>query len=83
MFFSVNFKKNEKNFDASTSAVLRMVQEADKEPKEPESGGSYTYTKHYYNTDRGYLFIRVLIVSRIVSLQMYLEEARPDGCFVQ
>lgn len=34
----VNFKKNEKNFDASTSAVLRMVQEADKEPREPEPG---------------------------------------------
>ncbi|KAK9721662.1 PDZ domain [Popillia japonica] len=38
----VNFKKNEKNYDASNSAVFRMVQEADKEPRdqeaEPDSG---------------------------------------------
>ncbi|XP_050537667.1 PDZ and LIM domain protein Zasp isoform X2 [Daktulosphaira vitifoliae] len=30
----VNFKKNEKNYEASNSEVFRMVQEADKEPKE-------------------------------------------------
>nr|XP_022919215.1 PDZ and LIM domain protein Zasp-like isoform X2 [Onthophagus taurus] len=33
----VNFKKNEKNYDASNSEVFRMVQEADKEPKQQES----------------------------------------------
>ncbi|XP_044008228.1 PDZ and LIM domain protein Zasp isoform X22 [Aphidius gifuensis] len=32
----VNFKKNEKNYDAQNSEVFRMVQEADKEPKTPE-----------------------------------------------
>ncbi|XP_018564667.1 PDZ and LIM domain protein Zasp isoform X4 [Anoplophora glabripennis] len=38
----VNFKKNEKNYDASNSAVLRMLQESENEPRtadeEPESG---------------------------------------------
>ncbi|GJQ67517.1 hypothetical protein Trydic_g8331 [Trypoxylus dichotomus] len=33
----VNFKKNEKNYDASNSAVFRMVQEAEKEPREQEA----------------------------------------------
>ncbi|VVC31719.1 Hypothetical protein CINCED_3A005226 [Cinara cedri] len=32
----VNFKKNEKNYDASHSEVLKMVQEADKEPRDLE-----------------------------------------------
>lgn len=38
----VNFKKNEKNYDASNSAVLRMLKETENEPRtqdeEPESG---------------------------------------------
>jgi hypothetical protein len=34
----VNFKKNEKNYEASNSEVLKMVQEADKQPKDIESG---------------------------------------------
>ncbi|XP_025408375.1 PDZ and LIM domain protein Zasp isoform X6 [Sipha flava] len=33
----VNFKKNEKNYEASNSEVLKMVQEADKQPKDIES----------------------------------------------
>ncbi|KAI4465023.1 pdz and lim domain protein zasp [Holotrichia oblita] len=33
----VNFKKNEKNYDASNSAVFRMVHEADKEPRDQEA----------------------------------------------
>lgn len=40
----VNFKKNEKSYNAANSEVLKMVQEIDKEPKEPEpeqvTGGS-------------------------------------------
>ncbi|XP_018361684.1 PREDICTED: PDZ and LIM domain protein Zasp isoform X7 [Trachymyrmex cornetzi] len=32
----VNFKKNEKNYNAENSEVFKMVQEADKEPKSPE-----------------------------------------------
>ncbi|EZA59114.1 PDZ and LIM domain protein Zasp [Ooceraea biroi] len=32
----VNFKKNEKNYNAENSEVFKMVQEADKEPKTPE-----------------------------------------------
>ncbi|XP_017773818.1 PREDICTED: PDZ and LIM domain protein Zasp isoform X4 [Nicrophorus vespilloides] len=32
----VNFKKNEKGYDASKSAVYHMLQEAEKEPREPE-----------------------------------------------
>ncbi|XP_034950699.1 uncharacterized protein Zasp52 [Chelonus insularis] len=32
----VNFKKNEKNYNAENSQVFKMVQEADKEPKTPE-----------------------------------------------
>lgn len=36
--YRVNFKKNEKNYEANNSEVLKMVQEADKEPKEAESG---------------------------------------------
>nr|CAH7743658.1 unnamed protein product [Callosobruchus chinensis] len=38
----VNFKKNEKNYDASNSAVLRMLKETENEPRtpteEPDSG---------------------------------------------
>ncbi|RZC34712.1 PDZ and LIM domain protein Zasp, partial [Asbolus verrucosus] len=33
----VNFKKNEKNYDASNSAVFRMLQESENEPKSPEA----------------------------------------------
>ncbi|XP_034254846.1 PDZ and LIM domain protein Zasp isoform X4 [Thrips palmi] len=38
----VNFKKNEKEYNAANSEVLKMVQEADKEPRlpEPDSQGS-------------------------------------------
>ncbi|XP_071442446.1 uncharacterized protein Zasp52 isoform X2 [Hetaerina americana] len=32
----VNFKKNERNYDAAKSEVLKMIHEIDKEPKEPE-----------------------------------------------
>ncbi|XP_049840674.1 PDZ and LIM domain protein Zasp-like isoform X6 [Schistocerca gregaria] len=32
----VNFKKNEKNYNAEKSEVFKMVQEIDKEPREPE-----------------------------------------------
>ncbi|XP_063219279.1 PDZ and LIM domain protein Zasp isoform X2 [Bacillus rossius redtenbacheri] len=32
----VNFKKNEKNYNAENSEVFKMVQEIDKEPREPE-----------------------------------------------
>ncbi|XP_028048613.1 PDZ and LIM domain protein Zasp isoform X3 [Monomorium pharaonis] len=32
----VNFKKNEKNYNAENSEVFKMVQEADKEPRTPE-----------------------------------------------
>jgi len=34
----VNFKKNEKIYNAANSEVLKMVQEIDSEPKEPEPG---------------------------------------------
>lgn len=34
----MNFKKNEKNYDANNSEVLKMVQEADKEPRNLETG---------------------------------------------
>lgn len=34
----VNFKKNEKNYNAENSEVFKMVQEADKEPRSPEPG---------------------------------------------
>lgn len=34
----VNFKKNEKTYNAANSEVLKMVQEIDSEPKEPEPG---------------------------------------------
>lgn len=33
----VNFKKNERNYDASNSAVFRMLQEAENEPRTPEA----------------------------------------------
>ncbi|XP_050419795.1 PDZ and LIM domain protein Zasp isoform X8 [Adelges cooleyi] len=33
----VNFKKNEKNYEANNSEVFKMVQEADKEPKDHHS----------------------------------------------
>ncbi|KAJ1522862.1 hypothetical protein ONE63_002009 [Megalurothrips usitatus] len=41
----VNFKKNEKEYNAANSEVLKMVQEADKEPRipEPERPASTTY----------------------------------------
>ncbi|XP_046393234.1 PDZ and LIM domain protein Zasp isoform X6 [Ischnura elegans] len=32
----VNFKKNERNYDAAKSEVLKMIHEIDKEPREPE-----------------------------------------------
>lgn len=38
LFFRVNFKKNEKNYDASNSAVLRALKEAESEPKTPDEG---------------------------------------------
>ncbi|XP_051156752.1 PDZ and LIM domain protein Zasp isoform X10 [Leptopilina boulardi] len=38
----VNFKKNEKNYNAENSEVFKMVQEADKEPKTPEPVHSWT-----------------------------------------
>lgn len=36
--YRVNFKKNEKIYNAANSEVLKMVQEIDSEPKEPEPG---------------------------------------------
>ncbi|KAG8224998.1 hypothetical protein J437_LFUL006009, partial [Ladona fulva] len=33
----VNFKKNERNYDAAKSEVFKMLQEIDKEPHEPEA----------------------------------------------
>ena len=38
IFYSVNFKKNEKNYNAENSEVFKMVHEADKEPRTPEPG---------------------------------------------
>ncbi|XP_025992045.2 PDZ and LIM domain protein Zasp isoform X4 [Solenopsis invicta] len=38
----VNFKKNEKNYNAENSEVFKMVQEADKEPRTPEPVPSRT-----------------------------------------
>lgn len=38
IYCRVNFKKNEKNYNAENSEVFKMVQEADKEPKTPEPG---------------------------------------------
>lgn len=38
--YRVNFKKNEKNYEANKSEVFKMVQEADKEPKDVESGNN-------------------------------------------
>ncbi|XP_018300454.1 uncharacterized protein [Mycetomoellerius zeteki] len=38
----VNFKKNERNYNAENSEVFKMVQEADKEPKTPEPVPSRT-----------------------------------------
>lgn len=43
----VNFKKNEKNYNAQNSEVFKMVQEADKEPKTPEPVSSRT---EYYSS---------------------------------
>uniref|UniRef100_A0A8D8QJF3 PDZ and LIM domain protein Zasp n=1 Tax=Cacopsylla melanoneura TaxID=428564 RepID=A0A8D8QJF3_9HEMI len=43
----VNFKKNEKNYQPNSSEVLKMVQEADQEPKSPEPVGS---TRSYFAT---------------------------------
>lgn len=37
-FCRVNFKKNEKTYNAANSEVLKMVQEIDNEPREPEPG---------------------------------------------
>jgi len=36
--YRVNFKKNEKNYEANKSEVFKMVQEADKEPRDLETG---------------------------------------------
>lgn len=40
-YFRVNFKKNEKNYDASNSAVLRALKEAESDPKSPDEGKQY------------------------------------------
>lgn len=37
-YYRVNFKKNEKNYEVNQSEVFKMVQEADKEPKDLETG---------------------------------------------
>ena len=42
---SVNFKKNERNYNAENSEVFKMVQEADKEPRSPEPGEYYIIRK--------------------------------------
>jgi len=42
----VNFKKNEKIYNAANSEVLKMVQEIDSEPKEPEPGRKEQITCH-------------------------------------
>jgi hypothetical protein len=39
MLSSVNFKKNERKYEPNNSEVLRLVQEVDQEPKEPEPEG--------------------------------------------
>lgn len=39
---SVNFMKNDKNYDGKSSDVLRMVQEMDREPQQPETPGTPT-----------------------------------------
>lgn len=38
----VNFKKNEKNYEVNQSEVFKMVQEADKGPKDVEAGKKET-----------------------------------------
>ncbi|XP_052129116.1 PDZ and LIM domain protein Zasp-like isoform X4 [Frankliniella occidentalis] len=38
----VNFKKNEKEYNSANSEVLKMVQEADKEPRIPEPARVFT-----------------------------------------
>ncbi|XP_018564668.1 PDZ and LIM domain protein Zasp isoform X5 [Anoplophora glabripennis] len=42
----VNFKKNEKNYDASNSAVLRMLQESENEPRTADE----VVRSEYYST---------------------------------
>ncbi|XP_023013494.2 Z band alternatively spliced PDZ-motif protein 52 isoform X1 [Leptinotarsa decemlineata] len=42
----VNFKKNEKNYDASNSAVLRMLKESENEPKTPDEVSHDFYSTH-------------------------------------
>lgn len=50
--FSVNFKKNEKNYNAAQSEVFKMLQEAEKEPKSPEPGNnllSFQYALYIFD----------------------------------
>ncbi|XP_073982413.1 Z band alternatively spliced PDZ-motif protein 52 isoform X4 [Rhodnius prolixus] len=45
----VNFMKNEKSYDSQKSEVFKMLQEAEKEPREPEPA-SLSNTKYYSTT---------------------------------
>jgi len=48
----VNFKKNERKYEPNNSEVLRMVQEVDQEPREPEPEGKlaeYEYKENLRN----------------------------------
>lgn len=49
--FSVNFKKNEKNYNAAQSEVFKMLQEAEKEPKSPEPGNNLSFQYALYIFD--------------------------------
>ncbi|XP_065341792.1 PDZ and LIM domain protein Zasp isoform X7 [Cloeon dipterum] len=44
----VNFKKNERKYEPNNSEVLRMVQEVDSEPRDPEPEGYYNIGTKLY-----------------------------------
>lgn len=45
--FRVNFKKNEKNYDATNSAVLRALKEVESDPKTPDEGKFILFSLMY------------------------------------
>jgi hypothetical protein len=52
----VNFKKNERKYEPNNSEVLRMVQEVDQEPRDPEPEGKlaeFEYKENLRNIRNG------------------------------
>lgn len=56
----MNFKKNEKTYDAEKSAVFKVLQE---EQNDPEPGMYYKHPMHFFNMLKDMLYVYLYKVS--------------------